>query len=428
MSTTTSEPEEAFVWVWLPDAMEPVVAGRLEATGDLISFNYGRSYLARPDAIPLYLPELPLEPGRIEPLPGLTLAGCIRDAAPDAWGRRVVMRHVMGRQAAGADPALLGPLTYLLLSGSDRTGAIDFQERSDVYVGRDETSTPLGELMAAADAVAESRDLPPALDLALLHGSSIGGAKPKATLSDGTHRGLIAKFSSTTDTYPVVKGEFIAMRIARRAGLRVAEVELAAVLGRDILLVERFDRVFGTGQRRAMVSALTMLGLDEMMARYASYADLAQVVRARFVDSRATLRELFTRVVFNILVGNNDDHARNHAAFWDGSQLELTPAFDICPQPRSGGETAQAMIIGADGFHMSQLAGCVERAGTYMLSQADAKVLVDRCVDAIRDSWAEVCDEAALTRSDRAYFWGRQFLNPYAFEEYSAPPVTRAPT
>ena len=75
-----------------------------------------------------------------------------------------------------------------------------------------------------------------------------------------------------------------------------------------------------------------------------------------------TLRELFSRITFNILAGNNDDHARNHAAFWDGIELTLTPAYDICPQPRAGGETAQVMAIGEDGYRMSQVAGCVARA------------------------------------------------------------------
>lgn len=420
----TSEPLEAFVWIWLPGAEEPVVAGRLEAVGELVTFNYGRSYLARDDAIPLYLPELPLEAGRIEPLPGLKIAGCVRDGAPDAWGQRVVMRRVLGRGRDPEDPAVLGPLSYLLNSGSDRTGALDFQERSDVYVGRDESSASLGDLLRAADAVAEAEDLPPGLDLALLHGSSIGGARPKATLTDGS-RGLIAKFSSRSDVYPVVKGEFVAMRLAARCGLKAAEVELTTVLGRDVLLVERFDRFADSNRRRAMVSALTMLGLDEMMARYASYADLAQLVRERFVDPRATLRELFARLVLNILVGNSDDHARNHAAFWDGSWLELTPAYDVCPQPRGGGEVAQAMLIGADGFHLSLLAGCVERASTYLLSRSEARELIDRQVEVIRSAWKEVCDEAGMTEVERTAFWGRQFLNPYVFEGYSAAPVPR---
>ncbi len=359
----TSEPAEAFVWAWLPGAEEPVVAGRIELDEGIVRFNYGRSYLARPEAIPLYLPELPLRSGTIEPIGGLTSPGCIEDAGPDAWGRRVIMQHLLGAGAKDGEPTVLGPLVYLQRSGSDRIGALDFQERADVYASRYETTTPLQDLMDAADRVGEGRPLPPALDLALLHGSSVGGARPKALLHDDA-RDLIAKFSSSTDTYAVVKGEFAAMELARRAGLDVASVDLVRVMGRDVLLVERFDRVPGTRRRRALVSALTILGLDELMARYASYADLAQIVRERFTGARATLRELFARITFNILTGNSDDHARNHAAFWDGEWLTLTPAYDLCPQPRGGGETSQAMLIGADGFRMSQLAGCVERASS----------------------------------------------------------------
>jgi len=417
-----SEPTEAFVWTWLPGAEEPVVAGRLELAGGIVSFNYGRSYLARVQAVPLYLPELPLRQGAIAPLGGLTIAGCIRDAGPDSWGQRVVMRHLLGRGTEREDPAVFGALTYLLRSSSDRIGALDFQDRADVYVSRDETTAPLSELMEAADAVGDGRPLSPALDLALMHGSSVGGARPKALLRDDG-RDLIAKFSSSTDTYAIVKGEFAAMELADRAGLRAAPVELRQVMGRDVLLVDRFDRVPGTKRRRALVSALTILGLDEMMARYASYADLAQVVRERFVDARATLRELFARIVFNVLTGNSDDHARNHSAFWDGESLALTPAYDICPQPRAGGETSQAMMIGSDGFRMSQLAGCLEHAWTYMLTEPDARELIDHQVEVIAHEWNEVCDLARMTEADRSFFWGRQFLNRYAFEGYSAAPV-----
>ena len=418
----TSEPTEAFVWTWLPGAEEPVVAGRIELSGGIVRFNYGRSYLARREAVPLYLPELPLRRGLIEPLGGLTIPGCIRDAGPDAWGQRVVMQHLLGAGAHDGDPAVFGPVTYLLRSGSDRIGALDFQDHADVYVGREQASARLEDLMEAADYVVEGRPLPPALDIALLHGSSVGGARPKA-LVKAAGGDLIAKFSSSTDTYAVVKGEFVAMELARRAGLDTAGVELVSVMGRDVLLVERFDRVPGTQQRHAVVSALTILGLDELTARYASYADLAQIIRERFTDARATLRELFARITFNILTGNSDDHARNHSAFWDGEWLTLTPAYDICPQPRGGGETSQAMIIGEDGFRMSQLVGSVQRASTYLLTERGARELIDHQVDVIKREWDAVCDLAKMTEVERAFLWRRQFLNPYAFDGYSAAPV-----
>jgi serine/threonine-protein kinase HipA len=409
----TSEPQRVFVWVWLPGATEPVVAGRLDPVGPIVNFTYGRSYLERENAVPLYLPELPLEPGQISPLVG-EIPGCIADAGPDAWGQRVILNRLIGRPEA--ETTDLGPLTYLVESGSDRIGALDFQVSPTEYVPRSMDHAALDELAESAERVEKEIPLSPELDQALLHGSSVGGARPKALLGDGEAT-LIAKFSSATDTYPVVKGEFLAMELSRRVGLEVAPVRLTKAHGRDALLVERFDRP-GGGKRRAMVSALTMLGLDEAGARYASYADLADLIRARFTEPKATLRELFSRIVFNILCSNNDDHPRNHAAFWDGEALALTPAYDICPQLRSGGETAQVMAIGRDGWRMSQVAGCVERASTYLLSKAEAREIVDHQIATIQDQWDEVCDLAELAEGARASFWQRQFLNPYAIEGY----------
>lgn len=409
----TSEPQRVFVWVWLPGATEPVVAGRLDPVGPIVNFTYGRSYLERDNAIPLYLPELPLQSGEISPLVG-DVPGCIADAGPDAWGQRVILNRLTGR--ADGETTELGPLTYLIESGSDRIGALDFQTSPTEYVPRAMDHATLDELAESAERVEKEIPLSPELDQALLHGSSVGGARPKALLGDGEAT-LIAKFSSTTDTFPVVKGEFVAMELARRAGLEVASVRLTKAHGRDALLVERFDRP-GGGRRRAMISALTMLGLDEAGARYASYADLADLIRARFTEARATLRELFSRIVFNILCSNNDDHPRNHAAFWDGEALALTPAYDVCPQLRSGGETAQIMAIGRDGWRMSQVAGCVERASTYLLSEAEAREIVDHQIATIEGQWDEVCDLAELAEGARAAFWQRQFLNPYATEGY----------
>ncbi len=124
------------------------------------------------------------------------------------------------------------------------------------------------------------------------------------------------------------------MRLAYvAAGLNVAPVRLVQANGKEVLLVKRFDRTRTDKgwTRRAMVSALTMFGLSEMQVRYASYRDLADMIRARFTEPKETLRELFGRMVFNVLAGNTDDHARNHAAFWDGASLSPTPAYDICP-------------------------------------------------------------------------------------------------
>ncbi len=412
----TSEPQEAFVWVWLPGATEPVVAGRLDVVGDVVAFTYGRTYLEREERVPLYLPELPLRRGRIGPLVG-TIAGCIADAGPDAWGQRVILNHRVGRGAK--DTAELSQLTYLLESGSDRIGALDFQGSATEYVPRSHGEARLAELARLAESaqkVEEGVPLSPALDEALLHGSSIGGARPKVLLRNGD-RPLIAKFSSNTDTYPVVKAEYVAMELARRAGIVAAKVELTEALGRDVLLVERFDRP-AAGGRRALISALTILGLDEWGGRYASYEALADEIRARFTEPAATLRELFSRLTFNILSGNTDDHARNHAAFWNGAELTLTPAYDVCPLPRAGGEASQAMAIGRDGYRFSRVKACVELAAAFLLTEGEAHMIVDRQIEVIESEWDDVCGQARLSEVDRHRLWRGAFLNPYAVEGY----------
>ncbi len=410
-----STPANVYVWAWLPGATEPVVAGVLEADGAVITFRYGESFLGRDDAIALYFPELPLRRGPIRPVAGLRIAGCIADAGPDAWGRRVILHRTAGegRPSNGVE---LNPLTFLLESGSERIGALDFQASPSDYVPRSIRAT-LEELMQATERLEAGEPFSPELDAALLRGSSIGGTRPKALLEDAG-RTLIAKFSSRTDPYPVVKAEAVAMELARRVGLNVAATEVVESLGHDVLLIERFDRTGLTNERRMMVSALTILELDEMMARYATYPALADVIRERFTKPKETLHELFSRIVFNILVGNTDDHARNHAAFWDGSSLSLTPAYDICPQTRSGGEAVQTMAIARDGFRFSQVIGCVNAASTYLLTTAEARAIIDHQLAVIAAQWSDAADVARLSEAERSYLWQRQILNPFATDGY----------
>jgi serine/threonine-protein kinase HipA len=410
------DPNEAYVWIWLPGKTTPVVAGLLQQDNGQLVFNYGRSYLARQDAIPIYEPELPLTPGLLPLTEGLSMPSCLRDAAPDAWGRRVIMNRKLGLKRDAINVDELDELTYMLESGSDRIGALDFQTSPTHYRPREKRAASLDELLDAASRVEAGVPLNLELDQALFHGSSIGGARPKAMIEDQDKK-FIAKFSSLNDITNVVKAEFIAMRMAARIGLAVAPVKLLSVAGKDVLLIERFDRNHTTQgwTRRAMVSALTLFGLDELMARYASYEKLAEIIRHRFANPRQSLRELFGRMVFNILCGNTDDHARNHAAFWDGKSLALTPAYDICPQNRTGREATQAMLI-LGNARESQLRLCLAAVANFQLSQKEAVEMIVQQVGLIKENWKPLCDEARLSEVDRNILWGRQFLNPFAFE------------
>lgn len=420
--TSRSGEREAFVWIWLPEATQPVVAGKLEADDQgSIQFNYGKSYLERVHddlpAMSIYEPELPLRKGVLPLLDGLTMPACIRDAAPDAWGRRVIINKKLGRKGKDADTDTLGELTYLLESGSDRIGALDFQRSPSEYIPRATTNVALEELLESAIRVEQGIPLTPELDQALFHGSSIGGARPKALIEEHGKK-YVAKFSSSADLYSVVKAEFIAMRLAALVGINTAPVKLVEAANKDILLIERFDREKAAGDwtRKAMVSALTLFGLDDMMARYASYETFAEIIRHRFDHPKETLKELFSRLVFNILCGNTDDHARNHAAFWNGKTLCLTPAYDLCPQNRSGNEATQAMLISGDN-RLSKLKSCLEACHHFLLTANEAKAIFSMHRDAIESHWDSVCDEAGLSTVDRNLFWKRQFLNPFAFED-----------
>lgn len=416
MTSDTENYTEAFVWIWLPDETEPVVAGKIFKEGKTLVFNYGKSYLERENSISVYEPELPLKSGDIPLLNGLSMPSCLRDAAPDAWGRRVIINKKLGLEGEYADKAELDELTYMLESGSDRIGALDFQRSAADYEPRVSGNVNLEELLRSAELVEKGVPLTQELGQALHHGTAIGGARPKVLIEDGDKK-YVAKFSSTNDLYSVVKSEFVAMRLAALAGLNVAKVDLTKSSHKDVLLIERFDRIKDGDkwQRKSMVSALTMFGLDEMMGRYASYEDLAEIIRHRFVDASGTLKELFGRLVFSILSGNTDDHARNHAAFWDGKILSLTPAYDICPQERHGGEAVQAMLISGNN-KLSRISSCLDTANNFLLSQEEAIVIIENQIKSVKNNWSSVCDIAELSEVDRNLLWGRQFFNPYAFE------------
>jgi serine/threonine-protein kinase HipA len=409
---------QAYVWIWLPGAEEPVVAGLLAANaGGGYAFTYGRSYLARDDAVSLFPDELPLRPGT-QRLRDDALPSCLRDAAPDAWGRRVILHRLLANGLASTNDAL-DEIDCLLASGSDRIGALDFQASAIRYLPRDAGDATLAELAEAADRLDRGEALSPALGLALQHGTSVGGARPKALLAAPEAK-LIAKFSTSTDIRNVVKAEYVAMRLAARVGLDVAPVTLTSALGRDVLLVQRFDRLRTDSgwRRRGMLSALTLLGMQEWEARYAGYIDLAHRIRRDFAEPRASLRELFGRMVFNVLCGNTDDHARNHAAFWDGREYRLTPAYDLCPQGRIGGEASQAMLLTAE-RRDSRLVACLAAAPALGIGAAEARALIDRQIQTITRDWGRVCDEAGLSATERDILWGRDFLNAFCLEGYA---------
>ncbi len=407
----TSNASQAFVWIWLPNHAAPIVAGQISFQAGKYHFVYGRSYLENEEAIALSPIELPLQRGTYEPAGLNDIHSCLRDASPDAWGRRV-----LGYQYPNFSH---NELDYLLLSSSHRIGALDFQQSNTHYQARESPLPQLQDLWQAAQLIEARKPLPPELNNALLHGTSIGGARPKALITESGIQ-YIAKFSSSTDHYDMVKAEYIAMKLAQIAGIEVAKVRLEQSLGKDVLLIERFDRIKQDDfwERRLMLSGLSLLKLNEMEARYASYRQLAELIRHQFYHPINSLHELYQRIVFNILIGNTDDHARNLAAFWDGTALSLTPAYDICPQSRTGQIATQAMNLeGKQGSH-STLVNALSICHHYDLTEAGAKNLINTLLSVINDNWLTVCNEANLSQNERERLWNHAILNPYCFENW----------
>lgn len=408
----------AYVWAWLPGRTEPLLAGQVAKFEGGYQFRYARAYLERDDAISLYTPELPLGAGWIAPRENMSIAGVLKDSSPDSWGQRVIIANVTGTRGNAAASVDLDTLTYLLESGSNRIGGLDFQTTADVYTPRS-SGAALDQLhQAAQDLVAGT--LSPELANALQYGTAIGGARPKVVIDDHDHRQWVAKFSLSTDLYPVVKAEAAGLRLAARVGIDVPEAHVISSGGRDVLLVERFDRS-PDGTRRMMVSALTILGFDDFLgARWSSYPEFMDVLR-QYAPSGAGLgRTLFERIVFNVLITNTDDHARNHAAFWDGRHLQLTPAYDLLPHMRISYEARQAMDIGRarsldeNGPRASTRTTCINAAGEYNLTTREAAEIFDRQVDVITEQWSEVADEAGLTREQADSMIGTSIIHPYA--------------
>ena len=261
-------PTECFVYITLPGQTTPVTAARFElttdrrgiATGRLV---YGRTYLARADAVPIDPIELKLSDRTYETTGMKGIFGALRDASPDYWGRRVIERHVGAVQ--------LNEMDYLLHSPDDRAGALGFGlNQQPPAPKRDFNRTlQLARLQEAADAIVANEDVQNDADAAqieelMLVGTSMGGARPKAVVED--EEGLwIAKFNRNDDKWNSARAEHAMLVLARTCGITTAESKVVRVGGRDVLMVKRFDRErTDAGYLRArMLSGLTLLRAEE---------------------------------------------------------------------------------------------------------------------------------------------------------------------
>lgn len=369
--------QKLFVFSHLSAGFVP--AGRLTLTQekDVIasSFAYGTRYIERPDAFELDPVSLSLaDPQQIRgaelfPANQLTQFGGIRDAAPDAWGRRVIesQRNVPANSLTEAE--------YLLGAGSERVGALDVRAslQSPVRPGAADVRS-LAYLLEAADRIEQGLPVPARLADVFGSGAAAGGARPKATVRDETGLLWLAKFPAAGDTFNVAQAECFTLKLANLCGLSVPAVKVLNIGGKPVLLIRRFDRCWqlpgtpvdpnlalyetlpGDGlqeQRLPFVSALTLVGCDEFESPLKGYADLALALREHVHPGliRANSEELFGRMIFNIFVSNDDDHLRNHGFVRDPrlAGWRLSPLYDVVPRPGVAHERQLHLQVGSQG-------------------------------------------------------------------------------
>ncbi len=402
--------DTCFVYVTLPGQTEAVTAGRYvrETSRQGIvtgRFVYGRSYLARPDAVEIDPVELKLAPRAYETVLLKGAFGALRDAGPDYWGRRVIEKH--------AGLTELGELDYLLHSPDDRAGALGFglgpQPPAPV---RDFNRTlDLARLQEIADQLV--RDAAgPAADAAqiedlLLIGTSMGGARPKAVVEDAD--GLwLAKFNRADDKWNMARVERAMLMLARACGLTVAESRVESVAGRDALLVKRFDRekVEDGYTRARMISALTLLRADEIQRERWSYVVLAEELRRISADPRRDAAELFRRMAFNALISNTDDHPRNHAVIAPGRSWRLSPAYDLTPSSPVSLDRRDLAMAAGDLGRWANARNLVSQAPRFLLSRDEAGAILDGMETAIRQGWYAIARSEGVSEADCASISG----------------------
>ena len=397
--------QECYVYIVLPGETEPVTAGKFVIsktnTGESVGrFVYGKTYLARQDAVAIDPIELLLSDKVYET--GLMggMFGAFRDSSPDLWGRILIERH-LGRPD-------VSEMEYLLHSPDDRIGALGFGATTQPPAPRTEFNqrVDLERLQRAADAmdntVGSTNSMARRTEELLLLGTSMGGARPKAVIFDNEAL-WVAKFSHPSDRYDMALTEQAMLILAHDCGLSVAESKTVEIGGRNVLLVKRFDRDNNDDGylRYRMISALTVLrGDDNPLYRDKwSYILIAEELRRFSSEPVKDARELFRRMVFNALITNADDHPRNHA-FIAREGWRLAPAYDLTPFPMFSLEHRDiAMVCGRNGRY-ANMNNLISECRRFMFEPEEAEELISDMAEYISKNWFKTARQSGLSAQD----------------------------
>jgi len=396
--------KEALVYVDLGG--KPLLVGRLwgrvRRERESATFEYDPSWLENPARFSLE-PALQLGPGPFHTPGDLPMFGAIGDSAPDRWGR-VLMRRMERRRAERekTTPRTLREIDYLLLVDDEaRQGAMRFAEREGGPFLRDEEAKRippimgLPKLLSASERFIEEKDTDEDLRLLIAPGSSLGGARPKASVRDKDGQLAIAKFPRKDDEITTVVWERLAFALAEKAGILVPSVRLEEVAKKPVLLLRRFDR---DGVRRIpFLSAMSMLGAKDQEPR--SYLEMVDALRQHGASPKEDIEALWRRLVFNILISNTDDHLRNHGFLYQGQAgWRLSPAYDLNPMPIDLKPRVLSTMITEDDSTAS-LHLAMEVAGYFDLNVSKAKTIAAEVAQSV-SSWRKEATRQGLSKTE----------------------------
>jgi serine/threonine-protein kinase HipA len=408
---------EPVAHVYIDLAGMPRLVGRLWAhrdrNGERASFEFDSTWIADPIHYALG-PALPAKTGAFHTGRGRALFGALGDSAPDRWGRRLITRNEARlARAEGKAPRAPGEIDFLLgVTDVVRQGALRFRRRLDGPFVAPENGThvpplvDLPALLSAAHALSDDSsavEADSAIRLLLAPGSSLGGARPKASVRDRDGALSIAKFPAHSDDVDVIRWERVTLLLAAQAGIDTCENRLESVGDSVVLVVKRFDR---KGLERVpFLSAMSLL--DAADGEHRSYVELFDALRQIGSMPATDGPQLWRRLAFSILVSNFDDHLRNHALLYDGSGWRLTPAYDLNPVPAHIKSRELTTAINVDGDPTASIELAVDAAPEFMLAKTTARSIAAE-VAGVTATWRRVAakidiGEAEIERMSSAF-------------------------
>lgn len=388
--------------VYVDRGGEPARCGRLftrAAPRAGSSFEYEPAWLQRKDGFALD-PELPLARGAFHSRGPLFRA--FTDPAPDRWGQ-TLLRRVERRRAKREHraPRALGAVDFLVLVDDEtRMGAMRFTDAAAgdgaPFLTSGGSRVPpllaLPKLLAATSRIASDDETDEDLALVLAPGTSLGGARPKASVRATDGRLLVAKFPRRDDDVPVTRWEAACLALAAASGIAVPVHRLELVARQPVLLLERFDRDV---HRVPTMSAMTALSADDGDPR--TYVDVAAAIRREGSRPNEDLVELYRRMAFNVLVSNTDDHLRNHAFLRDRRGWRLAPAYDLNPVPTDVRPRVHALGLDEKGDQEASIETVLGAAGSFGLRTKEAKGVVRGVAEAVGKKWRSIAKRVGLT-------------------------------